>query len=199
MASKINILAIVGAHYQTLKDTTVKPKPRISLVDKLTFFIAPLVVAGVFMRLHLRINNDYVNIIVSTLSIFVGLLLNMIVVLFDIIRDPDRNARKVAVLEDVLANISFTIVLSIFTIGIVLITQLQFGRPTWQPWIEHGRAGLNFIAFVSLALFAFTLLMVVKRMYLLFMDEVEKAKKITRKKLDEEDAANLALRNNPLQ
>lgn len=195
MSSKINLFSIVRAHFNTLRDPQTKKR---SVADWLTFYAGPVVGALLLMRLHLRINNDYVNIIVSMLSIFVGLLLNMIVVLFDIIRSEQKRANKVTVLEEVLANISFTIVLSIFTIGVVLLTQLNFGRPEWQPYIEDGREVVNFISFVFLILFLLTLLMVVKRMYLLFMDEVETAKKEIIAQQQKKDDALAALQANPL-
>jgi len=195
MSSKINLFSIVRAHFNTLRDVQTQ---RRSVADWLTFYAAPLVGAGLLMRLHLRIDKDYVNIIVSMLSIFVGLLLNMIVVLFDIIRSERKRVHKVAVLEEVLANISFTIVLSIFTIGVVLLTQLNFGRPAWQPYIEGSREVINFISFACLILFLLTLLMVVKRMYLLFMDEVNTAKKELLIQQQKSEAAQAALQANPL-
>ncbi|WP_306044144.1 hypothetical protein, partial [Allomuricauda sp. MMSF_3543] len=77
---KINIKQIIKNHLATLVNDNSK-KPEFS--DWLTFLIIPAVVAGVLVYLKIELSERAINIVITTLSILVGLLFNVIVILFD--------------------------------------------------------------------------------------------------------------------
>lgn len=115
------------------------------------------------MGLGAYMSDSLLSTIVSGLSIFVGLLLNVVVLLFDIVRNTVRETVKHKIITETLANVCFTILLSLFTIPVALTTQIT-RWPFLRPYTSFAT---YFLALVFMA----TLLMVVKRVYALFQDE----------------------------
>lgn len=164
MFSKINILQIVVDHLDTLKDANTQ---RISFFDILLFIIAPLsgAVIVVFCFDYLM-GEGLVNILIASLSIFVGLLLNLLVIIFDVItkvNGPGISSKlKKDFLKEIYSNISFCILISIVNIGFLVLTLAS------NPYIKT--IG-NVIADTLLLVFGITLLMVLKRVHVLLSNE----------------------------
>lgn len=162
---KINIKKIVNHHFATIKNANTG---KASKDDILTFFIVPILTATLLVLFLIELKTDAINIIVSTLSIFVGLMFNIIVLIFDIVKRDASQKIKNEVLKQLLANISFAIVLSIFAILVTLCTYFS------NCFIKFF---FTWFAYFSLSLFLITLLMILKRMYNIFINEMEELEK----------------------
>ena len=163
--NKINVRRIVENHCASIRNiNTGKP----DLDDYMTFVAIPVVVASILISFGIFLKNDVINIIITTLSIFVGLMFNIIVIIFDIVkRHPDHKVKN-AVLKEILANVSFAILLSLTCIVFTIIT--------YVPNCFASRLA-NWISYFLITLFVITLLMILKRMYNVFEDEMNELEK----------------------
>lgn len=161
---KINVSNIIRDHIKTLVNDNTK---RMGLSDILTFILVPIAIASVLVHFKIYIDNS-VNYIISGLAVFTGLLFNVLVIIFDILKRENGNQLRLRILQQVLSNISFTIFLSLFTIIIVLLTTVE------NLCIK---LIVNWVSIFLLTEFVFTLLMILKRMYALFQEEFSRIKK----------------------
>lgn len=164
--TKISVVQIVKDHFETLVNQS-SGKPDGS--DFFTFFWIPLITAFVSVRLSIFMDSNFVGILISALSIFVGLLLNVIVILFDIVKGNKVSGSKISVARESISNISFAILLSLLCIALSLLTQMEWGK-TFKN-VAH------FVTYFIVTEFAVTLLMVLKRMYRLFVGELLEVEK----------------------
>lgn len=168
MFNKINILQIIKDHFATLRDYGTK-KQRVS--DYLLFIGIPLLLSLVAWFLKLRLVNDIINILITSLSIFAALLLNLLLLIFDIVRKNERNIdgsnnneRKLEFLKEIYSNISYSILISILTL--IFLMLLNF--------IKNSLAGeiCTLIIFTFLINFILSLLMILKRVHSLLSREI---------------------------
>lgn len=180
MASKIDIRQIIKDHRASLRQEQTQEQtskeeesPRLSNSDIFYFRVLPYSIGFVLAIFGIKIGS-LAPMLTSSLSILMGLMLNSIVILMNILRNSDRErpteTTKNTILKETLANISFTILLAILCILLLVLTQL--------PMDDWGYGGailsffIHFFTFSLLTLFLLTLLMVVKRVYSLFLNEM---------------------------
>jgi len=161
MLNKINISEIIENHIATLKNDNTK---KTGIDDYFTFLIIPIILTSILLYFKVVLSDEALNIVITTLSIFVGLLFNVIVLIFDIIKRDSTKKIKNVVLRELLANISFTILISIVAI---IFTVLTFIKNDIAKMIFTGAV------YFLLAIFVFTVLMVLKRMHKLFNNEID--------------------------
>lgn len=163
--SKIDISEILITHFSTIKNTnTGKPDKD----DAITFIVMPLLISTTLVYFEIELYADATNIIIASLSIFVGLMFNIIVLIFDIVKRDASKKIKNTVLKELLANISFAIVLSVFSIIVTLFTYV--GNPCVK-------IAFTWLVYFLLCHFCITLLMILKRMYKIFEDELKELEK----------------------
>lgn len=158
---KIDISKIVENHFATLQNANSK---KAAFDDYLTFLIVPLIVTSVLLYFKAFFSTDALNIVISTLSILVGLLFNVVVLIFDIIKRDSSNKIKNIVLKQILSNIAFTILISIIAIIFTLLTFINN---------FYCKIIFNSILFFLLTNFGLTVLMILKRMFHLFHTELD--------------------------
>jgi hypothetical protein len=189
MASKINILAIFNKHLSTLKSNDGS----LLREDKRIFIFLPIMLA-VFMILIIRIPSDnLINFFTLTLSLFIGLFLNLLVLIISFsenkLKIKDKANRK-ELLTQTFYNIAYTILISLIGLAIVFLGCVDFLPVAWSidiscfnneylftPKIFSLNKLLQLIFFfVFYAIFVhliLTLLMVIKRIFSLFNAEIE--------------------------
>lgn len=159
--SKINISKIVKNHLATLvNDNSKKP----DFGDWFTFLIIPMIFASLLVWFNILLTDRAHNIVITTLSILVGLLFNVIVIIFDIIKRDNSQKLKNELLTQLLTNISYTILISLIIIGFTVLT---FFNNVYIILVS------NWLVFFFLFHFFLTVLMVLKRVYILFLNEME--------------------------
>lgn len=167
---KINVSSIFRDHVKTLVNNNTN---RPGFEDWFLFLIIPILIAITLVVTFHTIDKDVANTIITILSIFVGLLINVIVLLFDIVRrDEEQKSIKNEVLRETLTNISYTILVGIIGILITLLTFMNY---------KYVRVIFSACSYFVLAHIFMTLLMIMKRIYALFNDEIQPKKPSARK------------------
>lgn len=144
-----------------------------------------------YFFLGVRFNKDSINLLITSLSILIGLLLSLLVLLFDLGKKEKENlvdtsandkikykfqSDKVGLVKEVFSNVLFSVLLSIFTIVFCLLTQISridFIYELLPSLIYECMKWLfliiiHFISFFLLVQFILTLLMILKRFKILF-------------------------------
>ncbi|OFY16577.1 MAG: hypothetical protein A2X02_05410 [Bacteroidetes bacterium GWF2_29_10] len=165
MFNKINIFKIISNHFNTLQNDNTK---KCEFDDILTFLILPLLVSVGLYWFDFELKENAINIIITTLSIFVGLLFNIIVILFDIIKRDNTKKLKNEILRQLLTNISYSIFISILIIIVILTTYIKN---------ECVHLIATVIVYFLIGHFFLTILMILKRMYFLFINELKEIEK----------------------
>lgn len=180
MSAKINVLVIVRAHLKTLKHHS---RDAVSLIDWAVFFVCPIMVAVVVYLSCVPLTDGLVAALINAAAILLGLLLNLLVLMFDqrtkvkdildklqrpqANTDPKRLEHiqlRRDVIDQSVANISFAVLLCLCS----LVSLLAFTMAPKSPAggrFESIIYGLNAFIWINVML---TILMVIKRVYALF-------------------------------
>ena len=193
MASKICVTEIISKHKLTLQNEEGKFLKE----DRKYFFIYPIII-GLFLSFFVRKPSDsLVNIFAICLSIFIGLFLNLLVLIISFaenklnIKDKKNRAK---LLEHVFYNITYTIIISLICLGILFLANVKLFPKEWTipfDWINSiycfkiKPVNLNSIVsivvyFIFFSVFThtiMTLLMIVKRIFKLFKIEIDEISK----------------------
>ncbi len=167
MLEKINIWCIIKDHLSTLKnDNSDKPEFK----DYILFLIIPYIIPLVLLcGFDLFLSDSLINILITILAIFVGLLLNVMVVIFDIIKKNEKTV-KLRLIKETYSNISFAILLSIITIIPLIVCYLP--NTSNKLSIKITLMISNGLSYYFLVLFFITLLMIVRRIHVILTDEI---------------------------
>lgn len=165
---KINPFAIVVEHLGTLRDAS-DDRPRISLFDGVLHIGLPVVAGVVTFFFNARFTSDGVSLLITALSVFVGLLFNLLVLatslrIADFANARHRAARRLN--KEILVNIEFAICVAFLAIVILLPLTVTCAECTS---VGISRLGYSSVATALVAAFVsafiLTLLMVLKRMH----------------------------------
>lgn len=185
MSGKINITGIVRAHWKTLRD---HGQDRTSWIDVTVLFVCPAIVALVLFWSAVTPNSGLVGALINAAAILVGLLLNLLVLMFDQRSKvaeriekmkalaescpkgaPDYEGMRAklqlrsSLISETVANISFTTVLCIVSLCSLLFYSAFDG--TSAVLLGRVTYALNAFVWVNVIL---TILMVMKRVFALF-------------------------------
>ena len=160
MSYKINVSVIINDHLKTLVNArTNRPDFR----DLLFFLIIPIGTSLTLILNRIFFDGDFINSIIGGLSIYVGLSLNFIVLLFDLsAKEIFKESEAKSVIKETVANISVSIFYSILIILFSLLSKVSY-------LLVFG----NFLCYFILIEFLFTLLMILKRVYVLLMKQLD--------------------------
>jgi hypothetical protein len=162
MAYKLDVSVIIKDHLRTLvNDNTGKPDLR----DLFFFVCVPFIVPAILLFNKIFIGKDFVAGIIAGLTIYVGLSLNLIVILFEIMRKDSVSQFKKKFIKDFIANICFSIILSLITILSALVTLID--ENCIIKYIS------NSICFFLLTQMLLLILMLVKRMYYQLLEQTD--------------------------
>jgi hypothetical protein len=193
MASKVNVNEIISKH----KSTLLNGDGKLLKKDKMFFITYPLII-GIFLAIIIRIPNDgLVNIFAICLSIFIGLFLNLLILIISFAENKlsikDKKNRAI-LLEQTFYNITYTIVASLIGLGFLFLANIDFFPTECTIDLDMIFNKINLtikpipintiIGFVLYFLFysvfshiIMTLLMIIKRIFKLFKVEIEEINK----------------------
>lgn len=161
MAYKIDVTIILRDHFKTIvNDNTGKPDPR----DWIVFGLLPVLLPAVILYFKIFIASQFVSGIISGLSIYVGLSLNLIVLLFDSSQRDSNSFFKKEFAKELIANVCFSIILSIVSIIVALFTLGDFGI-----YFKFFANGICYFCLIHMLLI---ILMLVKRLYYQLLDQI---------------------------
>lgn len=162
MSSKINISQIVVDHLATLRNESTG---KISAMDLLIFLLVPLVLAVISYLMGWSLSKDATNLVVTAMSIFAGLMINVLVLIYTVALNtkPDEETVEEAILEkrflrQIFANISFSICTSVLIVVILSFSYFLEAR---------AQLVVSSVAYLLLGNFLLTLLMTLKRLHIL--------------------------------
>ena len=165
MSSKLNVWGVVRDHIGTLRNFDTG---RYSPGDILLFIVIPAIFAAGLTWLRIKITEQIANGLITALSVFAGLLFNLLLLIYDIVQKDQGAADNAKLqrlfLKEIYANISFCILISITSI--ILLSVFAFGIT-----VNALAFALCFVIYFFLAVFVFTLLMVLKRVHVLLSKE----------------------------
>lgn len=170
--SKINIAPVILAHLRTLRD--YRFGNRVSYSDLFVFFIIPIIAAALLISIGFGYRVDAVSAFLNAFSVLTGLLLNLLVLVFTLASaaapmNMDIQKRKV-LLTEIFANVCFCVLIAISVVCTALVS-LSYMRSS--SGAVTGRAA-TFLLTLLTSNFVLTLLMIIKRMFVLLNKEIEK-------------------------
>ncbi|ELY2009090.1 hypothetical protein [Flavobacterium psychrophilum] len=144
-----------------------------SLSDFLLFVIFPLILASFLSFKGYTFESQLSNLIAG-ISIFGGFLFNLLAIIYSQLENIENNNNKIEdknllqlkeqFVNEIHANISFCIVLSIIIVLTLLMTTINLSDFVYSSIITKIIVGLNYFL---LLIFLFSLLMVINRVYIL--------------------------------
>ncbi len=175
MFSKIDITKILSGHWSTLCNQSGKA----NFGDVILFCFLPLIVATALVFSGHLLKESSVSVLLASYAILTGLLFNLLVLVFDLIRkegeptNVDSAAKagwqlKQQLLKQTFASISFCVLegigLSVITLAALL------------PW-KWCQLSASVFVYAVTTNFALTLLMILKRIHALLESEFPAATK----------------------
>ncbi|MEW5505595.1 hypothetical protein [Pseudomonas antarctica] len=175
MSSKINVANIILGHIATLADPTGKR----SLMDYVTFFAVPSIVAVIACVAGYNLNKDVSSMLVNFGAIFTALLLSVLVLVYDqesklsAVKgiDPLYEAKKV-LLRQLYYNICFSIIASILLVGLCFVHSILDGFVTLVDVgggivlkLDYARCVFTPLVIFVVSNLMLTIVMIVKRMH----------------------------------
>lgn len=172
MFDKINIISILTDHINTLRNYRTN---KYKIFDLILFFLIPLPFSIILTYIYGITSNTLITIFSTSLSIFAALLFNLLLLIYDIVRNKDENTEnhklKMTFLKEIYSNISFSILVAISTVVISLfIALIDKPKTDIQKWIIYI---LSIVIYYLTSIFILTFLMVLKRVHVLLSKEFE--------------------------
>ena len=170
--NKIDIRPILRGHFSTLRNNAYL-SPKLFWQDGLVFFATPAALAVCVLMIGFHFRVDAVNGFLNVFSVLTGLLLNLLVLVLSmsttkapIQADPRMRSRLVG---EIFSNVCFSVLVSISVVCVALFA-LSYMRS--NPGATTGPIATFFLVALTTN-FVLTLLMVLKRMYILISKEIE--------------------------
>lgn len=187
MSNKLNITSVIKGHMSTLKDSNGKD----SFSDIFTFFLLPIAIAGLCLNAGVDFAKDVIEIFVTSSSIFTGLLLNLLILVYDqktklnIVDNKKSGWEKLqskhTLIKELYYNISYATLISLIilitsVLHISLIEEKSIGF--YSKFIDVPSFDVTRFTTTPLLIFlcinlVFTVLMVIKRIYSLLLSDVD--------------------------
>lgn len=174
MLAKVNVWRIVKTHLRTLRRYD-SGRPAVS--DWFTFLVLPVILSiALSACLDIR-SSDAINSLITVLSILAGFSFNLLAIIFGyqgkIKRaiGPKDKAKK-QYIREIHGNISFSVLNALLCILLLLLlkTELKVTLPSFTlgQVDVSGIELVELITFFLLSFYALTLLMIIKRLSILF-------------------------------
>ena len=130
MKSKINLHEIIEKHFTTLKGVNGKFIKK----DKRTFFYLPVIIGLLLLILISSPNEKLINIFTLSLSVFIGLFLNLLVLIISFAENKLKikdNKNRTELLKQTFYNITYTIIISLIGLGLLFIANISVFPNDW--------------------------------------------------------------------
>ncbi len=172
MLSRINFIKIIKGHFATLRSLDQKTDT-IYWQDFILFFIIP-VSTSIFLTLKDFGFKEQVSNLIAAISILGGFLFNLLAIIYNSMSNLEADASKSKIkkkyIKEIHNNISFNILIAIFTILSLLFYNLDYPNNCYYWVLDRF---LIFINYLFLITFLLTLLMVLNRVYILLNKNIE--------------------------
>lgn len=178
MSTKFSNLQIIRDHIKTLKIYNSGAIDKLSLIMNFGF---PLILAFTFLYFHSFLQSSIITVLITVLSIFIALLLNLLFLMYSILSrrlrgDNEVNAQqaknegtsenkiRIRLLKETYYNVQFSVLVCVYAL-IAIILYVLLPKEIYLDLV------LGFIVYYFLFVFITTLLMILKRTHTLFSRE----------------------------
>jgi len=169
--ARINLLEVVVAHLRTLRKLG---QPGINIGDLLFFFGLPALFALPLAYFFGDRLYDQASKLLTAVSLMGGFLFNLLARTSQIVEKARKEANQGSVrrifAKEIHSNVAFGIILSL-SCSITLVVFSFMEKPTAKQW--ESQLGLAWMGYFLLVAFFLTLLMIVKRMFIILNSDVE--------------------------
>ena len=147
----------------------------------LVLILTPIII-GITISIYkdIEVNKDYINIIISSLSIFTGFFFTLIVYVADKAANK-KNEEDIRFIntyldfiEKLISQISYSIILSVIIICISLVSQLELPCLIDGKYCHHFDLLITSIVISLIFHFLIYLLLIISNMYALFLEEIKR-------------------------
>lgn len=167
--TKFSISEILRDEFRTLNDFSTK---KTSILDVFINLILPFFIAIFLVYLGRVITGGTIDSILTAFSVFAALLLNLMILVYTVVtrensveEDRKKDKLKLRLLRETYTNIQFAVLVSVFIIIVLLLMQFM---PTWN-WLD---LSFSIIVYYFVFVFVFTILMILKRTYVIMKGEM---------------------------
>ena len=173
--TKINVWRIVQDHFSTFRNFDTDT---VSVIDYFLFLGIPVGATGLCWKIGFNFGPDVLNALLAAFSIFAGLLLNLLVLICGFAGqerfsgyDASSTTRR-RFLREIHQNLSYAILVSIAVVVVALIglSAIKYTDPAGAK-IQNPHPVLTGALVFFISNFVLTLLMVLKRMHYLLLQE----------------------------
>lgn len=173
MFKRINIFKIIGDHYTTLRRLDSDSK-YIYWKDGLLFIFFPLALAFFLAYFGFSVK-PFIGNLIAAIAIFGGFLFNLLAIVYSQIdkiksdAESENNSIKKRFVKEIHINISYSIVISIFIVAILICSTITL--PSFKcDWLVK-KLVFGIIYFLLFHFFL-TLLMILNRVYILLKKDI---------------------------
>ena len=185
MSNKLNVFSVLDGHLSTFKDSNGK----LWKGDLFTFFILPIAVAFLCLYFDVDFKEQIIGILVTSSSIFTGLLLNLLILVYDqktrlskvnnTIEGWEKLNSKHNLIAELYYNISYSTLISLLILVISVIhlcisdiftSQYDFKEITIYSFDISKFTTTPLLVFCCINL-VFTVLIIIKRIYSLLLSD----------------------------
>lgn len=167
MSTKIDISCILKDHFGTMRNERTGS---FDWSDGLLFIGLPLLMGLIAFYAGVNLDNNAIAIMITAASIFSGLLINVLVLIYSInqkVESNDKTPKEMVNLEksflkEIFANLSFSILISLF---VIFFLSLLIFSPNW---LDKGLIAIIIALSIN---FILTVLMALKRIHLLLNEK----------------------------
>ena len=182
--SKIDVLPIVARHFETLRDHASGKR---SAADLFIFFGVPLLASGAAFYYRITLTSDALNAVLASFSIFAGLLLNLLLLVYaragEDVKSDMFAANIKRFVRQLSENIEFAVLVSVFVVIFSLIATATLKRGPGPDVIPHASLTITVILVFLTTNFLLTLLMVLKRMQAMLLEKLDRTSSSSLKKV----------------
>lgn len=159
---KISILGIIIDHYRTFYNFRSK---RVSICDYVVQLGIPLAISMLLeLIFDAKLSSGLINIIITSLSIFAALLLNLLILMYTVSRNLKDGEYKNTLFREITTNISYGILLSVILIVILISISIVFENDAWV-FQNYFSLITRIVIWFGMIQFILTMLMILKRVY----------------------------------
>jgi hypothetical protein len=172
---KIDITRIIVAQVHTMRDNSTQ---RYSIPDLVLFFGLPALLGTVGAYYGWKFNADVLNALLAAFSIFAGLLLNLLILIYTLssqTEHPSALSRvRTTVIKELHDNIAYSILVSIVIVVVTMITVAYLKMHEHPPETAFTARWISATVIFLTLNFVLTLLMILKRIYIMLNQSIDK-------------------------
>ena len=172
---KIDVTRIVTAQIRTMRDNSTQ---KYSKSDLLLFYGIPILLGAIGPYYGWKFNADVLNALLTAFSIFAGLLLNLLILVYTFssqAEQPNALAKvRTTVIKELHDHIAYSILVSIVLVVVTMTTVAELKMHEKLPEVAFTNLWVTGIIIFLTLNFVLTLLMILKRIYIMLNQTIGK-------------------------